>query len=737
MNVNKLYSKLGLLFLLVFGMQTISAKENKKDKPNFTVESLNFIHSDLSVTGGNLVFSDDAKLRIESKLNFQDKKIPDSLKIKVELIGIDGNNKAYSNAVTYWYYPNSPTNGTEIAIKSTPKNPIKISAVAHFVDDWQGETGYLKVDGKKTSFAILLNGYKQPQRGMCQTGKCYCLSGYGSGTVLKLGNLNTTQTLSINKEKNTSSLAYTIGIDPKNNSDFETIQSLIIWGELQLTAEILIKDEDNKVTKVKAATSFDSKSNSHTISDSYSAGHTRTSRISQITLFFTTPEAYNSAFNTSYVSGYKESTSNFHVWTEVWSVNQDNDICQDIKQNHVFLKETTNSKVAGVVVALNNTKEDKNSPLVVVLETNEASGAAMELTGLFVWTDNKDQKIKNIVPITKDENGLWIFKDSIAIKDSKNPPILESFQIHVTTPCNDKLVFTSVFKEKLGKKNPWDYKVKMLPGEEDYSTKKVRGIRLNNNSGIIINGGNLEIRDNATITFSVSNFLNKPEEKRIALCCVSYRYANGESGTETFPWEWSSSSDIYTTTAGFKASDKNPLKIESICLYVINDKNDSILYKTTGEIVYSLDGKEIILLIEKTEKIKYNDPCKTKYKLKEVTYSETNESGIYGLQFAFQFENNSDIPANVAMVVELRNCNGQSVFVKVQLKYDSKTNTYVGGISMGQSKDCPWAFYYGEIAAYNTCNDQSVWSIDASTSKRNSQGTKNASSSASTKPQLF
>ncbi|MBK7956849.1 MAG: hypothetical protein IPK03_01250 [Bacteroidetes bacterium] len=127
---------------------------------------------------------------------------------------------------------------------------------------------------------------------------------------------------------------------------------------------------------------------------------------------------------------------------------------------------------------------------------------------------------------------------------------------------------------------------------------------------------------------------------------------------------------------------------------------------------------EYSIQMDSKEKVK-KDPCNTKYRLKELNYSETNLAGMYALNVQFQFENNSDVPAEVAMIVELTDCNGKHQYVRMALKYNALTGIYSGSQALVQDKACPWALTYGEIAAYNACKDKTVWSFETSESKSN------------------
>jgi len=186
------------------------------------------------------------------------------------------------------------------------------------------------------------------------------------------------------------------------------------------------------------------------------------------------------------------------------------------------------------------------------------------------------------------------------------------------------------------------------------------------------------------------------------------------------PENSSKNEDVYEISKLEFASDPNGFSYDVVLTML--DENGKIV----GESV-----KETIRFEIK------KDVCDTKFKLKDVTYSEINVSGLYSLQFHFELEKNSDIPTQVAMIIEIKDCNGNKNYISITLKYDSKTGGYFGGVTLKQNKDCPWELAYGEIAAYNECKDKTVWSFDASKAKGNGLGTKNASSQASTKPRLL
>lgn len=132
-----------------------------------------------------------------------------------------------------------------------------------------------------------------------------------------------------------------------------------------------------------------------------------------------------------------------------------------------------------------------------------------------------------------------------------------------------------------------------------------------------------------------------------------------------------------------------------------------------------------------TEKVTLEQDCKTNFRLdNKVQISITNSNGLYAIKFNFGFKDSSDIPNTVKMVVKFENCKGETVNITIPLKFDSKTGEYYGSESISQSKDCPWKLVYGEIGAYNLCNDKTAWSFEVKESKSNGSGTRHTSSTS-------
>jgi hypothetical protein len=398
-----------------------------------------------------------------------------------------------------------------------------------------------------------------------------------------------------------------------------------------------------------------------------------------------------------------------------------NDFCEEQKLNDVFMNEFKSSKYYAVVIGLNNTKKEPSD-----IEKAVSNGRG-KISGIYVWTESHDKRTTRIVEPFTDKNGNWFFKDSFI--NEKDAVKLLSFSIEYITACNDSFKYVSVFKQQLNDKKLWDYKVKMSNAASDNPIFQGTNEGGSNilaltipASSINISGGNLEIRDNSKITFGVvgmniTNSKHKDVKAKIKIEVIPTSKRESSSIIE-LTTTYNTEKQLFEASANFNGSEKTPIEISKITLILITEKKDTIVYEYEGKYGYSLDGKTLYTILKKTEKNKYVDPCKTKYKLKEITYSENSYNGLSTYQFSFNFEDNSDVPADVAMIVEIKDCNGSSEYLKISLKYDEKSKTYTGSQVLAKNKDCKLEFVYGEIAAYNACKDITVWSITTSQSKK-------------------
>lgn len=720
----------------------------KFDCNRIVIRTVNVGKTNINIDNGNFVIKDDVAFTVElGTIIDNGKGSSASFAANITLNGYYTKSSKKINHSIDWTYSSSNTTIKVTDLKGSTDDPIVITeVVASIVNQCKEttkETGNFSSSQNKTSFAVLLNGLSNPDRGVCNTGKCFCLSASNTkGKVLDLGNLKVEQTLSISKEKNTSTLAYQIGFDKNSTKDFEMLERLLTWDEIQLTAEVTVTDEKGESKKITTEAKYNEKLGLHFISDQFSAGHQRTQRISKINLIFVNPANDKYNVETAYFLGYKPATSNFHVWNETWLTVQDIDDCKEIDLNKVFITESVDSKFSSVVIGLNNTKKEDPTPLELLLNNEN-----VVVSGTATWIGGNGKTTTNELKITKTKTGNWTFDDAHAVDDSKKASVLSEIQLDFLTDCNQKISFISVYKSKVSEKSDWDYKVKMSPVANDNPVFQPTNGAQNNvlaltvpATSININSGNFIIKDNVQLNMLLSNTSNGTfDTTKINSGSISMQMSEGDG--RVF-WHWSfpvttTNPKINTT---FDTSKNGALTINSIEIRMVNDNLDTIVYtykpsSETGKYGLSLDNKNYVIILEKTEKLKYNDPCKTKYKLSEISFSESTVSGLYTMKFSFQFDNKSDHPDAVEMIVQLTDCNGKTQNIKISLKYDSKTDTYTGSQAISQTKSCNWELTYGEIAAYNSCKDQTTWSFDPSKAKGN--GTKNATTKTSAKPQLF
>lgn len=396
------------------------------------------------------------------------------------------------------------------------------------------------------------------------------------------------------------------------------------------------------------------------------------------------------------------------------------DFCEEQKLNHVFMNEFKSSKYYAVVIGLNNTKKEPSD-----IEKAVSNGRG-RINGIYVWTESHDKRTTRIVEPFTDKNGNWFFKDSFV--NEKDAIKLLSFSIEYITACNDSFKYVSVFKQQLSDKKPWDYKVKMSATASDnpiFQGTNEGGTNILAltipASSINISGGNLEIRDNSKITFGVvgidnTNSKHKDIKAKIKIEVVASSKRE-TTNTIDLTATYNTEKQIFEASANFNGSEKTPVEISKITLILVTEKKDTIIYEYEGKYGYSLDGKTLFTILKKADKIKYYNPCNSKYKLKEIFTQEGTESNIYGLYLSFNFENNSDIPAKISMNVEITDCNKKIQYVELKLNYDSKSGLYYSTQAITTSSNCKLEITAGTVTVINECGIKTKWNFDASEAK--------------------
>lgn len=411
------------------------------------------------------------------------------------------------------------------------------------------------------------------------------------------------------------------------------------------------------------------------------------------------------------------------------------DICENPDLNYLYMNQNSGENYETVAFALRKTNKSEFD-LYNALKNNLGVGH-----GHYVWTTSHDQRIQKIVKPTFDENGNYIFKDSVFI--GKETPVLTSFKIVYVNACGDTLVYNSQFKEKLAAEKKWDYKVRMLFfGSEGNRVQQTRHLRIGGNSNLSISGGNLEIRDNSQFKIgfgdlNVSNGkLKMKNEKLDAFVSITGSILKG--GDETFRYlaKWNESTEMYEVTASVKGSEKEPFILKEYLVEIVNLKGDTVVFENKDKIFSTLSGDEIIIPLAKIEKIK-NPTCEEKYNIKEINFIESTLGDLYTLQVNFKLENQINPPTKIDMIVEVNDCVGNSHFMVIKLIYNSKTNSYYGSEVLTQPKNCQFELIYGEIATLNQCNEKKVWSFETSKAKSNGFGTRNVATTTSGKPKLL
>lgn len=666
--------------------------------------------------------------------------------LKVSLNGTDAKGNKYNGSYDAAFIAGETNYQGKIEVKVEKGNPISIKEVTVTATDKKSgktktATESFEVTKTKPEFTLTLNGLaKPPVNGQCQSGRCFCIEDRGGsdceGKLLDLGNILVNQQLTYNKEKSNSTLDFTISLKNYDADEINLIKRLMIWGILNFEGEIT--DDLKNILSVNQITPSYKEGSTEVelFKGTFSNQKNEKNRIAGVKLMEFNPENdETTTLKTQYHSGYTGPTSNFHVWNEVWLINQGVDYCKRIRMNEAFMTQTSTEKAVAVVLALNNTKQ-KDPNEVEALLTSRRVWAYSVIT----WQAGKNKLFETTAQAVETNTGRWLFNDTVEVKDGE--PAIQSIRIYFVNTCKDTWLFEATHTITLKSGSLFERKLGGIMGKigGKVSGSRVNAFLITPGSGISISGGSIVISDKSEFTVggtlinvNSGNFKNQPANSNGVLKGRwDDNYSEGKS-----PGTWSSSRQMFEYNFSFDASKEKPVTLTGYTLYLITEKKDTIVYESTGEIGNSLDGKHIMVLLDKGEKIKYFNPCKTKYKLKEITYAETSNSGMYGLKVSFQFENTADVPDSAAMIVEVKDCNGTSSYIQITLKYDAKSQTYSGSEILTEAKGCKYELVYGEIAAYNSCGDKTVWSFDATKSKSNGSGTRNVATANSGKPGLL
>lgn len=702
------------------------------------LESLNIINSDLRVEDGNLIIKENASITLNSKINITGGS-KDEFKVRIVFSGFDANMKEVNTSAEYTYNKKSNTNGNNLSLKLPPHSRLRISSVAHFVDDWQGETAYISVNRptKKTNLVLMLNGIAKPlNNGVCQFGRCFCIEGSqgndcSSRNIIEFDSMVIAQTIKKIKE-NEYTWSMTTGFTQNTNTrDIPSLDQLVAWGELEAFITTELVDAKGKKETYTIPCDLSADKGICLFNGQKSLVNPADGTITAVICHFRT--APGAQFGISSASLYmrnktayqKPSSDNF-TWTETWvSKKEDYHLCHKNELSASYMDYKENDKTISVLIGLNNSKTGEPSDFEKKLSQRE-----LTTYGVITWIDGNGKTFDQRIEAFETKEGLWQYKAEIAQSKAGEPHMtMAQLNLYAANKCQTTYKYTSVYKKELNANKPWDYKVKMEAIAVDNPIFQPAGNVSNNvlalsfpassvtvtNNSLVFNRGPISTAVVGIIGATAVGKKNSNDSLSGA-GSISVTIQFAQEGDGRVFWHWSFP---VTTTNPKIAINLDSLKlknstIQNVEIRMVNGKNDTIVYDMNGEFAMSLDGKTIFLLVEKSEKIKYGDPCKTKYKLKEIEYAESNVSNLYSLQFKFNFEEKSDVPEVVEMVVEQKNCEGTAQYIKIALKYDAKSETFIGSQTIPQIQNCRWELKSGLITAYNSCKEKTVWSFDTS-----------------------
>lgn len=163
-------------------------------------------------------------------------------------------------------------------------------------------------------------------------------------------------------------------------------------------------------------------------------------------------------------------------------------------------------------------------------------------------------------------------------------------------------------------------------------------------------------------------------------------------------------------------------------------------WRLTHETILLTDQSGTVRGYESIEKAP-KEPCAAEFELKEVGFMVTKvapKDAPAAVLMNFDFEVLPDAPTRTDMLVQLRNCEGETKVVRVDL--EALDGRYTGSASVPQDANCPWVLTYGEVYVDGPCGDVNTWAIDfGQPNQANTNGTttrSGANTVKTTKPAL-
>ena len=240
--------------LLVLALSVFATSMVAQNFEIKSTSSINIINSDITVSGGNLVFRESATFEVEGMINITIES--DDYSLTISFNGFDKNGKKREEdriikESDRQMGRESIFVNAELKIDASKDNPFYIKEIILKVVNSDKKTTSatetFNITDSKPNFALLLNGISKPiSRGSCSFGKCWCFfqTKDNDGKLIKLDAIKIKQTISKDKTDNQTYLDIAMIVNNANeNNNAPTIAQLLVWGEIDLagTAEILGK----------------------------------------------------------------------------------------------------------------------------------------------------------------------------------------------------------------------------------------------------------------------------------------------------------------------------------------------------------------------------------------------------------------------------------------------------------------------------------------------------------------
>ena len=709
-----------LAIAFVFAFVNTIAEQKTKNEDNYKITEFRIDNSSITVSGGNVVFSDNSTFNMSVQITGNVSTINT---VALELIGKDikGNPWIVSAPAKY----NATSGYFEATTKVNAKfdNPFLAGEtnceVVNIYGDKKSTSQVIKPTCLKTNFAILLNGSASPSA--CG-GECWSFSKSGDTSsdplnFVNLGDLYMTKSYEFGNSKLINGVVWGVVAKKGNKPNF--IDRLIQWGEVNATANITLTDAKGGVVTVMSKSSNKGLVGQYSFDDSYGLDRS-TLKVTGIQLVITNSCKETFKLNARYKQDQSAGSTDSNQLTEIWTLDQrakdkecktqpkvnkvnvvcdfavDRGICLFNGQKPVLISTDIDAATTALEqVSLEISVADCKGNKKVFNSTSYFNGLTGEYDAIFSLPPTKDC-MWSLLDITVNAKtscgGLLSYTQSALL----NAPF-KSFELMLNGTKRPAKYGQCMIFSKVSGSDDQIVKIDDLSVTQTYTENKETNTAI---FGVVLGLNNTKKEVDTPISL-LESILTWGEATLSATIIIEDE--NGKTETKTA--KYNSEGGLHFITDRFAAGHIRSPRIKQIDLQIINTCADIFNLQTEYKSGYDETAKtwtEVWDIQQKTQ-----EECGTNYQFANASnVNVPNEKTTLSMAFSIALMAKSDIPESMNIIAEISNCKNEVKYISIAMTVDPKTGEWIGAEGFLQSQDCPWSLVGVKGLLVNTCGDK-------------------------------